>query len=824
MSPVMPNLRVYMHREALDEAERLLAPPTLVSSLTRALQQGLERTRGSRVKRLRGLGTTSERRLRTDSIRSVYSDVVHADGERMLFVHSVSPRSEAYTRDAFRARIDRFHAEVWDRSTRSFRVEVAKSVYSEIPYATAVPLSADSIIADEPYLTNHQHAYSTFLLPLGENASRGDPFAILGHGPPGSGKTLVLQDVAIRAMEEQNTVLVLVPSARLLTDYQMAFADYGIEPRKLADSNVDAPCMLLEDVRTFFAERCGDSAQPSERREAVLRWWDRCYKNIGLRQHVGERQRSWHRRLADLLDALYSDPAFWDSGQSGMSVKDDVDEYNAEAYALLRDLRNKPQWRDLLASERPRDLVLRSEYAERAAPVLDACAAIEGPLLVLVDESQDLAPAEWRTLLTWCAKRRAAAQTRIAFVGDLNQRVSVTPFEWSALKVHACKALGVTPGTAQANALVVERQVEVTSLRFAREIGIVAGLVLDRSVTERGKNRVSRTADPEGLSTRGEVQVVVAKANIWNQAVTAAKAAAMNAGPDSRACLICGDEDAVRILDDSDPRVLVFSPKTVKGLEFSSTVIVHPIEAGLGARAQMTYEQATALYTAVTRARERLLCVLSEREWSCLGRAREKWKSAGVEDVLRCDGDPIPLLATVLPRYVQRMTDADVDTVLASRLDALASGPDDSEQDWIRDIVRVAAQMVHRGLLQEIVTSGAPISREWPSAAETFWARAHEDRTTDPATAVACLLLLGEIAAARQLLEESARYDDEPVCCVDDIQLLEWESPWQSAVYAGRAESPGPLRPSGEVVGHLITKALTREIRKLTTAGQSRSH
>jgi hypothetical protein len=93
------------------------------------------------------------------------------------------------------------------------------------------------------------------------------------------------------------------------------------------------------------------------------------------------------------------------------------------------------------------------------------------PLMIVVDECQDLAPLEWQVVLDWSYGRRKKVrpnarefQTRVAMVGDPNQRVSATPFTWTQVTAYAQEVLGIP------RKIILSETIETTSLRITREI------------------------------------------------------------------------------------------------------------------------------------------------------------------------------------------------------------------------------------------------------------------------------------------------------------------------------------------------------------------
>jgi hypothetical protein len=227
---------------------------------------------------------------------------------------------------------------------------------------------------------------------------------------------------------------------------------------------------------------------------------------------------------------------------------------------------------------------------------------------------------------------------------------------------------------------------------------------MDSRVTLRSKNRIAPMADLEKLNSHGRVEVLIAE-EAWNSVVTVGAEIATRLGKSERLCIIGGDEQAVRRSQANDPEALLYSAKTVKGLEFSATVVVHPFAQRLSANSKLTPEQAMSLYTAVTRARERLLLVLSAREWKCLGEAKNRWTDAGVVEPIEAKGNTERILRDLLTRFTQHVSEAQRLELAVKNLLALAAGFYEDEAEWIEDIIHGAMQLLKLGGILELASN-----------------------------------------------------------------------------------------------------------------------
>ncbi len=210
---------VYLHREARDEAEH---HGQTCQDLAATLASAWRRLRTTRGSKLRALSHTPGRefRLRLADVRAVFTTVPRLDGTLAAFIHLVEHRARAYAIDAFLARIGHFHQHVLaEAKTGAAADQIAQ--YSAERLDSMATSSSDAAAGVIEYaLFSPQQRFFNRVLPFGSAGARGEPRLVIGEGPPGSGKTIVGQQLMREARALGYEVDVLVPSVSLEKEYR----------------------------------------------------------------------------------------------------------------------------------------------------------------------------------------------------------------------------------------------------------------------------------------------------------------------------------------------------------------------------------------------------------------------------------------------------------------------------------------------------------------------------------------------------------------------------------------------------------------------------
>src|SRR6266545_1867845 len=703
---------LYVLDAALDEAAEAVEP--FLTRIAGAIARDLHTTGGSTLKRLRGPWGGRAFRVRWNNLRASVSVVPAADGGRQVYVHQVGARDKIYDLPAFRERLDRFHRELW-----SERGGLRGSPEDAGYHQALARLSADEMVESrevvvETALSGDQVRLVSAMVPFPESWGVSDAIVVIGKGPPGSGKTVAAVDAARRAVETcQYAVLLLVPTARLRAQYEDASRSAGIplsSPAGGWKGTFDG--VHLGEVSEFFIRLAGIKTSPVERERLLDEWWGEVLEDSAVRAWATQNPVVRESRFARLLDAVLEDP-------SGLDVneKDALDTHDAPLYGLVNDFRRHAKWMQMADSLREtRGLYLRSEVAALAGARLTETDLGSGSLLAIVDEAQDLVHAEWKAVVDWCVGRcRRGAGTRVALIGDENQRISPTSFSWAEVKRHCTAAF-------QRDTSLVDEWELPGSFRLSRKIAALANELFHDSITQDGKFRHVERAEPADLPDEGAVRVVVVPEAAAAVVQALRRFNEGHAGSDRLRVIA----DGLRLagwVDAEESRVDVLPPRAI----------------------------------------ENLVCVLTPAEWAVV---RDRWAGQGVmveemkelpQSVLRLE-ELFGRLAGESDALEQARVEEEKLVDLLSRLPS--SGSTTEAGRWLRDISLPAKRLIGLGRLEQLARdSGRRLHRTWligPARAligETF------DRG-DWRAAAGLLVLLGELAAAIDVVERRAPAED----------------------------------------------------------------
>ncbi len=816
-TPAHPSIHVLDKAwEEIPEERRGVFLGRIVDGFARELA----RTAGSRVKRLRGPYDGLAYRVRWGELRAPVSFLPDWKGRPHLFVHQCAGRDEIYDSEQFRVRLDRFHKELWDNAAGRFRVDPGRAGYRVVE--DVVALEGDELRV-ELLPSEAQMALLREMLPFPGFGEAGHAAVVLGHGPPGSGKTVLVQEAARVAAEGDSSepspyqVLILVPSARLVQRYgaELTALGVGFGGMEQALAGKPEPVTLAQSER-FFAAFAGVTGSPSERQEKLVAWWGDLLQRPMLRPWLLEHPVVQSTRFLDLVDAALEDPgALLEEDR-----KDALDAQDRPLYALVRQFQSRPKWMELARKQRAKaGLALRSELAPRALAALTAAGGDpwNGRLLVLVDEAQDLVPGEWGAAIEWVVgtteRRNGGTMARLALFGDENQRISPTAFSWNDVRAR-CEALGLD------RRLVASVELP-GSFRLTRRVAEIAGELFHAEICERGKLREVARADPERLAPGGEVEVVVMREpGIMTLGGIAALVEVRS--PGSSLMVLVHEEDllpagqTVKERDikvtsaepepgeqpDADDWLDLVEPRQVKGLEFARLAVVAPFHRK-GER--LSYDGATVAYTALTRATDRLLVALSPEEW---GLVEGRWRALGVEPVfLQNNAEDRRRLAELLAGV---MGEVDLEERVAVQLARIreelarmpvGGGSKTEGTGRLRRIAAPAAGLLQLGRAVELDQEFGGVLARYPwlrLAAEGLIAKG----TEEPGTAVALLILLGEYGRAFRVAN---RYGG----VMGDLRQIERlvcaAGVWEQAIALGSEMLHArPEVPSGLVLAYLL--------------------
>ncbi len=644
---------------------------------------------------------------------------------------------------------------------------------------------------------------------------------VIGHGPPGSGKTLVACDLALEAYLDEHDVEILVPSTGLENEYRRFLKSWDV-PQVSADGGGVNVWRFPE----YFAKHAGIRL-PYDRESRVRAWWqemlrDRMFEAV-VRRHLPKNSRltlsDVETRMPVLVDALLEDDEFWSENGAFLQAKDRMAGVIDEFIGVLKGCRGHLLDRlDAVSGAGDSAVLTRGRLASIAAGVTTPAERM-GELgrrrLTIVDEAQDLAPAEWRALLGMRLVKAVpggASGSRLVLLGDLDQRVSLVPFHWNDVKAYAINDLKLPRDR------IVESQVDAASYRMRRNIAAFAASAFDKRVTDNAKARRQGVIDLDALLGGGEVHVaLVDRTSLDVAEITGQAAVHPIAG--EYFFMIHGTSARTEGVPHRDD-VFLYSVRSAKGLEADRVIVLHPFAMRAAHSPEpIDADEAIEFYTAVSRARDGVLLVIDEGAASLLQPAREAWDlvqvhrlgsdRSGLKKLLEMFRIPLSAdeVRGELLRHLGRITtqpeefgaeEAGLIEVILSRL---AKAPDDS---LVFDLLKAGEQLaaIDRGLFVK-VREGARRALK-------------EGRRED---AIATLLFAGEVVLAARCARDIPT-SGAPGWSEEWLGMVAQESHWQ-AWRAGRQESEGGLAWTPELVERMLYESAAARIRGMA-AGVNR--
>lgn len=452
-------------------------------------------------------------------------------------------------------------------------------------------------------LSDKQAGFIQSLLPHEQASRNPHAFVWLGIGPPGSGKTVVAVDAAQEARHPPEghlalDVLVLVPSSNLLTTYKRELGRVtAVEEGRFADAADDAQDhesrVWVERVGPFFDAL----ANPESQEHPVDRWWDKVLELPAIHRWKTKNPCVTTTRFRQLIDAV-----LFDDSAGGEAEKSALAEQDAHLRAAMAELEGgvREAVESLKAEHK---VLLRWERARMAVAKLAEARPGRG-LLILVDEAQDLIPAQWQALAHGAYRRRAKDITRLALLGDENQRITPTAFAWTDVKGFVG---GLHPDLSEG--IGVETTELPGSFRIPRAVAHVANPLVDGRLGT-GK-RLAAVVDPTTIAEEGVVEIVVVADPHAALAEAAAEVASGNDDPDALLIVLTEEEfegggivDSVNVVQ-------------AKGIEWNAVVV-----AGLFT-GSADFDGRARAYTRLTRARQRVVLLVSAADCEFMW---EHWK------------------------------------------------------------------------------------------------------------------------------------------------------------------------------------------------------
>lgn len=689
------------------------------------------------VKTLRGGPWGKTLRLRIGAQRALFS--WNKEGDQLhVWIHEIDWRRQVYDRDTGLAR-----AATWLLAKDEGRL--ASLGYTEVRTPPLPPTGGHAVARNVarnvvsptgpdsdvekgqllPALSRQQDAFVRKVLGLGGETRQSRPFVFRAKGPPGSGKTVVATECARDALgntpdgEGGFDVVILVPSGKLLRHYRAELLETALPQVGGLNSAIceGPPKLWISRFSEFFGSFSGEESG----RSAQTDWWTKVALRLpALQRWAKANPQVHHPRFLELLDACFLDPSTTrpGSGSHDALLLHDKPYYNALFAATAG------EQQAIVQSKRAAGIRFRWEVAREAEAGIRTARAGR-PLIFVVDEAQDLVPAQWQSLIlaAQARERNKVGTTIIALLGDENQRVSPTGFAWAAVDRFL---RGLDAGLAKG---ADSSETELSgSFRVRREVARVANTLVDGTLGDDHARR-AEVADPSILPSEGQVTVVVAPDPA--AAITAAVAANRDVlGEDGRVVCISKHLPPTEGLD-------VLDVREAKGLEFPSVIAEGLFPVGLD------WDTRSRAYVAVTRAMKRIALVLTPREWELV---RKAW----ADDVVV---STVANLPGILHAHVDRSESDDRSVEQIIRIDNLVEEADIHDAAFPLAALERASTLVESGAGELLVAHLSDVLARRP-AWHAELRRIGSDPTCPIPQRIAAWLLGGDVGAATLVATE----------------------------------------------------------------------
>jgi len=748
-----PSVRI--HEEACNNAKVAGFTPEVLARIFVNAWLDLRMTRGSKIRRLSGLPGNNWR-LRIKDDRCVVSLAKCSTGKLQAFIHQFEKRADVYETDTFKDRIRQFWRSVDDGGLERDSASIFKNYLEVDPVDARLEDLPRGMLHHE--LKPKQREFAELVLPIRASTRQGRSKLVIGHGPPGSGKTVVAQDLVLEAVSDGLKVDVLVPSAPLKAEYRRLFSSYGLRIAESADGEGEVRLLEFPEHFAMLADRTIDHAR--ERR--IREWWNVQVNDPRFKARLGHAAKGELKgRLPVLVDAILDDEEFWKRWPQMRTAKDFMGDQVRECIETLEHLRDHLE----PCTPSGESLPTRARLAVEAFDRSNSSEPPPGDRLILVDEAQDLAPAECRTLLAFWLKTRIDdpnAIRELVFLGDEEQRISLVPFSWDDLKDIAIRLTDIKPNQ------ILEREVDNASYRMRRTIASVARTVWDPRVRGSGRFRQQGKFDIDQLDEGGTVDVVVIPRPVNLAELT--EQCMRDAATGEYLFVVCG---SVAALPSDDSRVLSYRVSQAKGLEANKVVVHCPFghEANRRLRRSLPPDEVMEFYVATSRARDRLLLVLDDPSWQELRRCAEPWQIPGVRvhDGRFTAAD----LEGLIRQCVVTLSDEELRQTLLRQL-ATRCQPSDAEApadiDGLISILGRLCALPDDDMIEILLDHSNILARYNVPALRQLWIRGIEAcRAGNHAVSTGILLLAGESGAAFKVAAAAAEVDS----ATWDLDLLE---------------------------------------------------
>ena len=762
-----------MHVEAIESAERYGFAAEVISVIFLDSWLRLRKTGGSKLKKLSGT-VGNDWRLRIENIRAVASLSHDNSGYKNVFIHQIDHRRDIYETDTFRKSIENF----WEEA--SARTGVVDPNLLKKKYRLINPKLAQVNKLPKASLEYHfsqmQQVFFDKVLPFKLRTRKDNREIVIGYGPPGSGKTIVAQGLTIEAVSTGSDVTILVPTQHLKDEYVRMVESAGIDITKAGEPGMGK--VSIYEFSEYFSILSG--VPPCFSRESHLRaWWDQQLQNPKICARLGVVGKTEpNSRLPVLIDALLEDDDYWKIRNESLQSKDRLKDQISE-YEKIRELRETLL--DLLP-QNPKWLTragLACKAAKRRAnqQVSGVNISIDLNALIIVDEAQDLAPSEWKELLSnWLSfsETNIESKNKIVFLGDEEQRISLIPFSWTRVKQFALNELKIPKEN------IIEEVVDTASYRMRRTIARIARSVWRREHTDGGKYRQSAEFDYEKLLDGGEVNVFVRPYS--DSLVRVLNSSIKDSLANEHLFLVQGD--GLPSFEKSDS-ILEYSIRTAKGLEANSVLVAYPFGRRTGrSRKIIPHDEIMDFYVATSRAREKLALIIDPLDWNELNQVQDVWQLPGVTVCEDKNSEKTDDLIELIRNTLVKLSDEERREAYEKKLEALCQTPVDTPKDLAKDLqknLRMLIQSCNEDTIPFLREQSRILARQDRTVLSELWRNATIDLQDNQIDlAIGELLLAGEFAVAARVHFSCTKintskscWDNEWIALIADESLLQ---------------------------------------------------
>lgn len=435
------------------------------------------------------------------------------------------------------------------------------------------------------------------------------PIVSYVKGVPGSGKTVLGQEVSVKAILHNMAVLVVVPNIKLVNYYREYLISNNVNRQKINPIDSSGVLQIIEGHVTIVSFRyllraiLPNLSIENERIKA-----EKVFSRPQIRNFFDE-----FSSAQEILD-FYN--AFFDIG--GRQIAEiEKDAISKEFKNKIRQLdREKYRIKKILNEN---NLRTRKEIAKLFFKTFNDVSKnpialyVEGgkPLFIIIDEIQDFIYEEWNGFVNFALKNKAAKEpkVRLLFLGDEKQRITISGFSWTFFKN-------------QIHNKVTHKEIELKdNFRVTKQIAKFVYLI--DNLTQNNKERHVTSINEEDCKySKGKVNILQGSLLTIENALSQLKSE-INEG--QKAIVITNDGSS------ENKNIELLKPYEAKGIEHENVFLLNPfkefIEKSKITRRKKFYaDENYKLYTMATRSKNALTVLLNKEEYQWFSEVYRKYE------------------------------------------------------------------------------------------------------------------------------------------------------------------------------------------------------